>query len=99
ERVVVEMVLGGPQAIEPEVGGEPSQPDLFLPHACIGAVIPAVAGEDHHHPDIHWHAPFLGVGGWSPSDLTGKCRASTDRKVSRVSNRDPRRESLRQFIP
>ena len=53
ERVVVEVMLGRPQAIEAEVGGEPRQPDLLVPHAIVGAVVPAVAGEHHHHADIH----------------------------------------------
>ena len=53
ERIVVEVVLGRPQAVEAEVGGEPGQPDFLLPHARVGAIIPAVAGEHHHHADIH----------------------------------------------
>ena len=53
ERVVVEVMLGRPQAIEAQVGGEPRQPDLLVPHAIVGAVLPAVAGEHHHHADIH----------------------------------------------
>src|SRR6266849_364302 len=53
ERIVVEVVLGRPQAVEAEVGGEPGQPDFLLPHARVGAIIPAVAGKHHHHADIH----------------------------------------------
>ena len=53
ERVVVEVMLGRPQAVEAEIGGEPRQPDLLVPHAIVGAVVPAVAGEHHHHADIH----------------------------------------------
>ena len=53
ERVVVEMVLGRPQAVEAAIGGQPREPDLFLPDAIVGAVVPAVAGEDHHHPNVH----------------------------------------------
>src|SRR5690349_24638943 len=47
------MVLGGPQAVEAEIGGEPRQPDLLVPHLRVRAVLPAVAGEHHHHADIH----------------------------------------------
>src|SRR6516165_12641961 len=53
ERVVVEVVLGRPQAVEPQVGGEPRQPDLLVPYPCVGAVVPAVTGEYHHHANIH----------------------------------------------
>ena len=45
ERGVVEVVLGRPQAVETEIGGAPGQPDLLVPHARVGAVLPAVAGE------------------------------------------------------
>ena len=53
EGVVVEMVLGRPQHVEPGVGGEPCQPDLLVPHLVVRAVVPAVAGEHHHHADVH----------------------------------------------
>jgi hypothetical protein len=53
ERVVVEVVLGRPQAVEPQVSGEPRQPDLLVPYSYIGAAVPTVAGEHHHHADIH----------------------------------------------
>ena len=33
-----------------ETAGEP---DLLVPDAVVGAVFPAVAGEDHHHPYVH----------------------------------------------
>src|SRR5712672_724892 len=46
------MMLGRPQAVEAEIGGESRQPDLLIPHPRIGAVLPAVAGEHHHHADI-----------------------------------------------
>jgi hypothetical protein len=44
EQVVVEVVLGRPQAVETEIGGESGHPDILVPHACVGAVLPAVAG-------------------------------------------------------
>ena len=53
ERVIVEVVLGRPEAVEADFGGEPGQPDLLIPHAGVGAILPAVAGEHHHHADIH----------------------------------------------
>ena len=53
ERIVVEVMLGRPQAVEAEIGGQPCQPDLLVPDAGIGTILPAVAGEDHHHADIH----------------------------------------------
>ena len=53
ERVVVEVMLRRPQAVETEIGGEPREADFLLPHARIGAVLPAVAGEHHHHPNVH----------------------------------------------
>jgi hypothetical protein len=53
ERVVVEVVLGRPEAVESQVGGEARQANLLVPHPRVGAIVPAVAGEDHHHPDIH----------------------------------------------
>jgi hypothetical protein len=52
-RVVVEMMLGRPQAVETEIGGEPREADFLIPHTSIGAVLPAVAGEHHHHPNVH----------------------------------------------
>ena len=53
EGVVVEMVLGRPQAVEARVGGEAREPDLLVPDAVVRAVVPAVAGEHHHHADVH----------------------------------------------
>src|SRR5205823_9934719 len=47
------MVLSRPQAVEPQIGGEPSQPDLLVPYASVRTVLPAIAGEHHHHADIH----------------------------------------------
>ena len=53
ERVVVEMMLGRPQHVEAGVGGEPRQADLLVPDLVVRAVVPAVAGEHHHHADVH----------------------------------------------
>ena len=53
ERVVVEVMLGRPQTVEAEIGGEPREADFLVPHALVGTVVPAVAGEHHHHADIH----------------------------------------------
>ena len=58
ERVVVEVMFGRPEAVEAQIGGEARQPDLLVPHAAVGAVLPAVAGENHHHADIHGVSPF-----------------------------------------
>src|SRR5215831_725332 len=44
ERVVVAVGLGRPQAVETAIGSEPGQPGLLVPHARVGAVLPAVAG-------------------------------------------------------
>ena len=59
ERVVVEVVFGRPQAVEAQIGGSAGQPDLLVPHPGVGAILPAVAGENHHHADIHGGSPFL----------------------------------------
>ena len=57
ERIVVEVMLGRPQAVEPEIGGEPREANLLVPDARVGAVVPAIAGEHHHHADIHGPPP------------------------------------------
>ena len=65
ERVIVEMVLRRPEAVEAQIGGEPGQPDLLVPHAGVGAVVPAVAGEHHHHANVHSaFRPFEGLTRW-----------------------------------
>ena len=69
ERVIGEMVFGRPEAIEAEIGGGPGQTDLFVPYPAVGAVLPAVAGENHHHADIHGVSPcscscVFAVGKW-----------------------------------
>src|SRR5215510_14862286 len=47
------MMLGRPEHVEAKIGGKPSQTDLLLPYLVIWTVVPAVAGEHHHHPDVH----------------------------------------------
>src|SRR5207253_10255214 len=76
ERIVVEVVLRRPQAVETQIGGEPSQPDLLIPHTSVGAVLPAVAGEHHHHADIH--GPLLPT-------LVSR-RNAADRKSTRLNS-------------
>src|SRR4051794_14854273 len=47
------MMLGRPQAIEAEIGCHAGELNFLIPHALIGAVFPPIAGEDHHHADVH----------------------------------------------
>jgi hypothetical protein len=54
QRIIVEMLLSRPQAVEAEIGGEPGQPDFLVRHARASEQSsPAVAGRHHHHADIH----------------------------------------------
>ena len=63
ERIIEEMVLGRPQHVEARVGGEPRQPDLLVPHLVVADALPAIAGEHHHHADIHGVLRVLVRGG------------------------------------
>ena len=58
EGVVVEVVFGGPEAVEAGVGGQLGETEFLLPHPGVGASFPAVAGEDHHHAYVHLDTPF-----------------------------------------
>ena len=53
EGVIVEMVLRRPEALEALVSRDLGQAQFFFPHQAVRPFIPAVAGEDHHHSDIH----------------------------------------------
>jgi len=65
ERVVVEVVLHGPQHVEAEVGGLPREPELLVPDLAIGDAAPSVAGKYHLHTDVH--GILLGQKpGWRP---------------------------------
>jgi hypothetical protein len=52
------MMLGRTQAVEAKIGGKPREADFLVLYARVGAVLPAVAGEHHHHhPNVH-HLPL-----------------------------------------
>ena len=61
ERVVVEVVLRRPQAIESQIGGEIGEAKFLVPHLAVRPVFPAVARENHHHSNIHGNTPLLMV--------------------------------------
>ena len=44
-----------------ELRRDPRQPDLLVPDALVGAVLPAVAGEHHHHADVHGTSSSFGL--------------------------------------
>ena len=62
ERVIEKMMLGRPQRVKAGIGGEPCQPDFLVPHLIVADVLPAIAGEHHHHADIHGLPPHRHVG-------------------------------------
>ncbi len=53
ERVIVEVVLHGPQHVEAEVGGQPGEPEFLVPDLLVGHVAPSVAGEYHLQANVH----------------------------------------------
>jgi hypothetical protein len=53
ERIVVEVVLHGPEHVEAEIGGQPGEPQLLVPGLLVGDVAPPVGGEDHLETHVH----------------------------------------------
>src|SRR6185312_179630 len=53
ERIVVEVVLHGPQHVETQVGSQTAEFDLLIPDLPVRYAGPAIAGEDHLQTDVH----------------------------------------------
>jgi len=84
ERVVVEVVLHGPQHVEAEVGGQSREPQLLVPGLLIGHIAPPVAGEGHLQADVHRILPGCGLRG-SRHDFTTGARPQPARRHARMS--------------
>ena len=59
KRIIEEMMLGRPQHVEARTRRQPRQPDFLVPNPIVADVVPAIAGEHHHHADIHDFPPGL----------------------------------------
>jgi hypothetical protein len=53
EGIVEEMMLRRPQHVKAALNGQTGQLEFLTPHLLIPDVLPAVAGEQHHHAHVY----------------------------------------------